>query len=56
MDRLKRAAPVLVIIVGVALIAIGLLTAVPGDHLTTYKSLASSNGYFHIDKEETYNG
>ena len=34
--------------VGIVLIAVGLIIAVPGDHLTTYESLGGSDGYSYI--------
>lgn len=48
MEKFRRTASILVIAIGVALVAIGLFIAVPGDHLTTYKSLADEAGYSYI--------
>ena len=48
MENKKRGAALAVIIVGIALIAVGLIIAVPGDRLTTYESLGGSDGYSYI--------
>lgn len=48
MENKKRGAALAVIIVGIALIAAGLIIAVPGDRLTTYESLGGSDGYSYI--------
>lgn len=48
MEDKKRGAALAVIIVGIALIAVGLIIAVPGDRLTTYESLGGSDGYSYI--------
>lgn len=50
MERFRRTASILVIAIGVAFVAIGLLIAVPGDHLTTYRSLAGEAGYSYIEE------
>ena len=48
MENKKRGAALAVIIVGIALVAVGLIIAVPGDRLTTYESLGGSDGYSYI--------
>ncbi len=48
MEDKKRGTALVVIIVGIVLIAVGLIIAVPGDHLTTYESLGGSDGYSYI--------
>lgn len=48
MEDKKRGTALIVIIVGIALIAVGLIISVPGDHLTTYESLGGSDGYSYI--------
>ena len=44
----KKGISIIVILIGIALVAVGLVIAVPGDHLTTYSILADKYGYSYI--------
>lgn len=50
MSKSRCVASIVVIAIGIVLIAVGLSITVPGDHLTTYESLAEKEGYSYIEE------